>query len=63
MQPPPYLTKNLVYSMLPSAITGVFVAGNRILDTGELLTISEFEITERIKHSTGNSYISTRKSL
>jgi 5-methylthioadenosine/S-adenosylhomocysteine deaminase len=54
MLPHQNATKNLVYSMMPSAIQAVYVAGKKVFEMGELLTIPEGKIVERVKQLTQN---------
>jgi 5-methylthioadenosine/S-adenosylhomocysteine deaminase len=52
MQPRQNALKNLVYSSQPSAIRAVYVAGRKVLENGQLLTMPESEIVRRIQHTT-----------
>lgn len=52
MQPRQNALKNLVYSSQPSAIQAVFVAGEKIMENGQLLTVPESEIVRRVQHTT-----------
>jgi 5-methylthioadenosine/S-adenosylhomocysteine deaminase len=52
MQPKQNALKNLVYSSQPSAIRAVYVAGEKVFESGQLLTIPESEIVRRVQHTT-----------
>jgi 5-methylthioadenosine/S-adenosylhomocysteine deaminase len=52
MQPKQNALNNLVYSSQPSAIHAVYVAGEKVFETGKLLTIPEQEIVRRIQLTT-----------
>lgn len=52
MQPRQNALKNLVYSSQPSAIRGVFVAGEKIFEAGRILTVPEAEIVRRVQLTT-----------
>jgi 5-methylthioadenosine/S-adenosylhomocysteine deaminase len=54
MQPRQNAPKNLVYSMMPSALRAVFVAGRKIYEMGEILTIPEGRIVEKVQATTAN---------
>lgn len=54
MLPAQNATKNLVYSMMPSAILAVYVAGRKIFEMGELLTVPEGRIVEKVKALTAD---------
>lgn len=54
MQPRQNAMKNLVYSSQPSAIQAVVVNGKPILQSGNLLTIPERVIVEKIQKTTAN---------
>jgi 5-methylthioadenosine/S-adenosylhomocysteine deaminase len=54
MLPAQNATKNLVYSMMPSAIQAVYVAGKKIFEMGEILTVPEGRIVEKVKTLTEN---------
>lgn len=54
MQPRQNALKNLVYSSQPSAIRAVYVAGEKVFEHGQLLTIPESEIVRRIQKTTAN---------
>lgn len=50
MQPNPaqQAIKHLVYSIRPSAISAVYVAGQRLFDTGDFLSISEYDLVTKL---------------
>lgn len=48
MQPRQNATKNIVYSMMPSALLAVYVAGKKVFEMGELLTVPEGKIVEKV---------------
>ncbi|HEY9687491.1 MAG TPA: amidohydrolase [Coleofasciculaceae cyanobacterium] len=52
MQPRQNALKNLVYASQPSAIRAVYVAGEKVLEDGRLLTVPESEIIHRVKLTT-----------
>src|SRR5690606_11705285 len=52
MQPRQNALKNLVYAMQPSAIQAVFVGGHLIFEEGELLTLPEWQIVEKVQATT-----------
>lgn len=54
MQPKQNALKNLVYSSQPSAIQAVYVAGEKVFESGQLLTIPESEIVRRVQLTTQN---------
>jgi 5-methylthioadenosine/S-adenosylhomocysteine deaminase len=49
MQPRQNAHKNMVYSMTPSAIRATFVAGRKIYEMGEILTVPEGRIVEKVQ--------------
>ncbi len=52
MQPRQNMTKNLVYSLQPSALKYSYIAGKRILEKGKLLSIPEEKIVEKVQKTT-----------
>ncbi len=54
MQPRQNALKNLVYASQPSAIRAVFVAGKKVLEAGQLLTVPEAEIVRRVQLTTAS---------
>lgn len=52
MQPRQNAVKNLVYSSQPSAISAVYVAGEKVFEAGQILTVPESEIVRRVQHLT-----------
>ena len=52
MQPRQNPLKNLVYASQPSALKAVYVAGEKIFEAGQLLTVPESEIVRRVQHTT-----------
>ena len=52
MQPRQNTLKNLVYSMQPSAIQAVYVGGRKVFEEGEILTIPEWRIVEKVQQTT-----------
>ncbi len=51
LQPRPYFGKHIVYSVQPSAIQAVYVAGECIMNQGELLNIPEKDIVKRVSQT------------
>ena len=49
MQPKPFWTKQVVYSMQPTAISESYIAGQQVYANGEITTVSESKIVERIQ--------------
>ena len=54
MQPVQNALKNIVYSMQPSAIQHVYVAGKPVYQQGQILTVPEDRIVERVRQTTAN---------
>jgi 5-methylthioadenosine/S-adenosylhomocysteine deaminase len=54
MQPRQNMAKNLVYSMMSSAISSVYVAGKRIFNLGEILTVPESRVVSKIQATVKN---------
>jgi 5-methylthioadenosine/S-adenosylhomocysteine deaminase len=54
MQPRQHATKNLVYSMMPSALQAVYVAGRKVYEMGEILTMPESQIVEKVRTLTAD---------
>ncbi|MBX2861044.1 MAG: amidohydrolase family protein [Vampirovibrio sp.] len=54
MQPRQNPLKNLVYAMMPSAIRSVYTAGRKVYDIGEILTVPESDIVEKVIATTGS---------
>jgi 5-methylthioadenosine/S-adenosylhomocysteine deaminase len=52
MQPRQNMIKNLVYASQPSAIRAVYVAGEKVAEQGQLLTVPEAEIVQRVQITT-----------
>lgn len=52
MQPRQNALKNLVYASQPSAIRSVYVAGEKIFEQGQILTVPETEIVRRVQLTT-----------
>ncbi len=52
MQPRQNAVKNLVYASQPSAIRAVVVAGEKVMERGQLLTVPEAEIVRRVQLTT-----------
>ncbi len=52
MQPRQNASKNLIYSLQPSALKYSYIAGKRVLEAGKLLTLSEADIVEKIASTT-----------
>ena len=52
MQPLQNLHKNVVYSFSPRAIQDVYVQGKKVFSKGEILTVPEEEIIQRVKKVT-----------
>ena len=52
MQPRQNALKNLVYSSQPSAIRAVYVAGEKVFESGHILTVPEADIVRRVQHLT-----------
>ncbi len=52
MQPRQNALKNLVYASQPSAIRSVYVAGEKIFEQGQILTVPEAEIVRRVQLTT-----------
>lgn len=52
MQPRQNVLKNLVYASQPSAIQAVYVAGEKIFEAGQLLTVPEANIVRRVQKTT-----------
>lgn len=53
MQPRQNAPKNLVYAIQPMALRAVYVAGKKIMENGEVLTIPQQKIVEKIQATTG----------
>ncbi len=49
LQPPGYFGKHIVYAAQPSAIQAAYVAGDCIMQQGQLLKVSEASIVQRIQ--------------
>lgn len=60
MQPRQNALKNLVYSSQPSAIRAVYVAGEKVFESGHILTVPEPDIVRRVQHLTHNWSTSDR---
>lgn len=54
MQPRQNALKNLVYASQPSALQAVYVAGEKVMAQGQLLTVPESEIVRRVQLTTGS---------
>ncbi len=54
MQPRQNALKNLVYASQPSAIRAVYVSGEKIFESGRILTVSESEIVRRVQLTTND---------
>ncbi len=52
MQPRQNMTKNLVYSLQPSAFQSVYIAGAPVVEKGHILTIAEEKIVEKVQKTT-----------
>lgn len=54
MQPKQNMIKNLVYASQPSAIRAVYVAGEKVAEQGQLLTVPEADIVQRVQVTTAS---------
>ncbi|WP_373531115.1 amidohydrolase family protein [Vampirovibrio sp.] len=54
MQPRQNAMNNLVYASQPSAIQAVYVAGQKVFEQGQLLTVPEAEIVRRVQLTTAH---------
>ncbi len=52
MQPRQNALKNLVYASQPGAIASVYVAGEKVFEAGQILTVPESEIVRRVTRTT-----------
>lgn len=52
MQPRQNALKNLVYASQPGAIRAVYVAGEKVFESGHILTVPEADIVRRVQHLT-----------
>lgn len=54
MQPRQNAVKNLVYASQPSAVRAVYVAGEKIFEAGNILTVPEVDIVRRVRQTTAS---------